>query len=823
MKNRMAFSVIVAILLLVVLSLLASEGSIVAARPAVSYRLVTADGLSLTLSADGQVQSLTVNGAELPITPGPVLWLRDMSHAGEVTTPNLLSNPGFEQELTGWHITQQKDVDIGVTGSHAHSGGRALELVGTGDQGLGVAALATTAPIPVTPGKRYRVSGYFLSSRGYVQGVSGTPPVRQEQMWRGLLRPNGLYVRWRDASGQQMGDVTLVASLHWNDRDWRKIGGEVRAPDGAAGMDVIIGGRLKDETLWVDDLDVVASPETETPVTGNVVPCESDPSNCLLQVATLPGSGLVLTATYTAMADHIGVHVAVRDTTGADRALEVVWGLPLNLTSGNPDWRWWDDVRHSRTIRSGDVASPSPEHPFPAGLSWAYEHVVSGVWDGWLPISLYPYSLVEDGNHGLAMATPLNSPRLIKLAYDQGEKRYEARSYLGISPQATKVGPVADFSLELFRVDPTWGFRAVMDAFARRHPAWFTPPHDMSGFVGYERGDYASPEGAQRALENDGKGIFTAEYIVADAPLDVAPSSDPMPTYTQTVALVHDMLQSPKMSLRLKAQAITHSVALASNGDWQIKHVGEFEWAQGKWQIVWYTSVDPDIADGWGAFQWSWNINRAISATEAVGAVLDGVMMDNFLTVPGVDLDPAHLALTDAPLAYDVSTYRPGVHNMVNIDEFFAWLRQRLHQRGRDDMAITINFWGVGTPNPLAPWIDAFGGEGATRGESTTNWNSHILDYRRAIAYHKPQSWTNGEKGLTTSEAEAYVARALFYGIFPTRKETATGWEIGAEEVLAQAQRLRSMYAPAKWEPLTYYLIRLILITLPSWGKLRSS
>ena len=51
---------------------------------------------------------------------------------------------------------------------------------------------------------------------------------------------------------------------------------------------------------------------------------------------------------------------------------------------------------------------------------------------------------------------------------------------------------------------------------------------------------------------------------------------------------------------------------------------------------------------------------------------------------------------------------------------------------------------------------------------------------------------------------QAYVAQALFYGIFPTRKETATGWEPGADDVLARAKRLQRRYAAAGWEPLTY-------------------
>ncbi len=806
-------------------------GVTVAAQPgpaaATTYMLRTADGLTLTLSADGRALGLTLQDEALPVTAGPLLWVRDMSRAGQVIAPNLLPNPGFEAGMQGWRISQHIDTAITVTTAVHHSGDRALQMTAGPVQRLGAGALVTTPAIPITPGQRYRLSGYFLSSRGYVQGVSGTPPVRQDQMWRGLQRPNGLYVRWLDAQGGQVGPLTLVAPLHWNARNWRRIGGEVRAPAAAAQMEVIIGGRLQDEMLWVDDLSVVASPEVEMAVTGEVRPCEGEQTeggeaNCLQQVATPPEAGLALTATYTAAADHIGVHVAVRDTRGEDRALEVVWGLPLALTDEGGAWRWWDDVRHSRVIHPGSVADP-PQYPLPPGLSWVYEHVVSGVWDGWLPVSLYPYALVEDGDQGLALATSLASPRLIKLAYDQEKGRYEARSYLGMSPQAVKVGPVADFSLELYRVQPEWGFRAAMDAFARRHPDWFDSPRSLADYVDYERGNYTSPEGAQQALANDGEGVFTAEYIVADAPLDIAPVSEPRPTYTETLTRVHELAQSPRASDRAQAEAITQSVATSANGDWQIKHIDEFEWAQGKWQAVWHTSVDPDIAGGWGPFQWTWNIERSISATEAIGAVLDGVMMDNYLSAPGVDLRPEHLTLTDAPLTYDVTTYRPGVHNMVNMDEFFAWLRRQLHARGRDDMAIAINFWGVATPNATARWIDAFGGEGKSSGQDPTNWNPRILDYRRAIAYHKPQTWTNGEKNLTLADAQAYIARALFYGIFPTRKEEATGWESGADEALAAAQQLQRRYAAAGWEPLTYARSSDEAVWIERFGALRAN
>jgi hypothetical protein len=72
-------------------------------KPGVSdaFSITTNDGLSLTLSEDGQVVTLAMDGDPLPITPAPALWVRDMSAAGHVSEPNLLTNPGFEDGV-GW-------------------------------------------------------------------------------------------------------------------------------------------------------------------------------------------------------------------------------------------------------------------------------------------------------------------------------------------------------------------------------------------------------------------------------------------------------------------------------------------------------------------------------------------------------------------------------------------------------------------------------------------------------------------------------------------------------------------------------------------------
>lgn len=758
-----------------------------------ALKVATENGLSMAISSEGQLTSLSINGQHIPMMPGPLLKIRDMSRAGQVSGPNLLVNAGFEQGMNGWTFKDISNTETDLDRAVSRTGGFSLRMHGTGTEDLGAGVVLSQA-ISVSPGSLYRVSGYFLSSRGYVQGVSGTPTARQDKMWRGGLDPNGLYVQWVDSMGNLIDNSpVLVAPLHWNANSWRRIGGEIHAPSGAVAMQVLVVGRLQDEYLWVDDLGVVESPEKDQPVAGNVI--EKDGS--LIQTAQVD-DGLSIRATYTPVKDYIRIHLELEDHSNRERALEVSWGLPLVLTGAQEgDWKWWDDVHHSRPIRAGAAAYPQPEYSFPESLSWQYEHVVSGVWNGWMPVSLYPYAAIGNGEVGLAMAVSLDSPRLVKFSYDQVGSRFQARSYLGISPQALKLNGRAELVLELYLIDPRWGFRSAMGLFAKRHPEWFESPRDVSAYNGYERDHYLYPEKAGHVLELDADNIFSAEYTVADAPVDIWPSAMPLPCY-------HDLLDVVSGLSQAERDAIEASVAHGSNGDWQLKHVGDFKWAAGKWRAVWFTSVDPDIPGGWAQFLWDSNVQPAINATEAAGAVLDGILMDNFMSVPGVDLGSDHVALADTSLTYDIATYRPGIHNMANMHEYFTWLRNKLHEEGRDDMAITVNFWGMATPNGLAPWIDAFGGEGQSKTDSGSNWTTRILDYRRAIAYGKAMSWANEEKGLNTEEVNAYVSRALFYGIYPERKEEATGWAAGAEEILTSAQGLFSQYASAGWEPVTY-------------------
>ncbi|HDN79889.1 MAG TPA: hypothetical protein ENG33_05430, partial [Chloroflexi bacterium] len=115
-------------------SLIAWGGPSLTAGTYESLAIATEDGLSLTLSSDGLVLALAVDGEELVGEPAPALWVRDMSQAGEVTEPNLLANPGFEEGDTGWSpLALNQNITIALASDAVHGGDWALKFTGPAD------------------------------------------------------------------------------------------------------------------------------------------------------------------------------------------------------------------------------------------------------------------------------------------------------------------------------------------------------------------------------------------------------------------------------------------------------------------------------------------------------------------------------------------------------------------------------------------------------------------------------------------------------------------------------------------------------------------
>ncbi|RLE30039.1 hypothetical protein DRJ54_03545 [Candidatus Acetothermia bacterium] len=172
-----------------------------------------------------------------------------------------------------------------------------------------------------------------------------------------------------------------------------------------------------------------------------------------------------------------------------DRVLDFTFALPIAARG----WRFWDDAHCSRSISGG-----------------TYENAISAIFDGWLPISLYPYAGIENGEIGLALALPPDRPQLALLRYDADQGRFEAVFHLEISSRAVKLHNKAAFDLSIYRFDPRWGFRSVIARHGEFYPEIYntnTPIYDYTSAV---LGSFLTPRWAEAALEHDRQRIYSA-------------------------------------------------------------------------------------------------------------------------------------------------------------------------------------------------------------------------------------------------------------------------------------------------------------------------
>lgn len=737
--------------------------------------ITTADGLSLSLSPEGSVISLSVDGFELVEQEAPALLLRDISKANETEQPNLVGNPGFEEGLSDWSRLVNNRLSVQITQAQAHSGRRALQFVSLSDT-TGFAAYASE-PVPVEPGRWYRVSTWWKSKEGYLSTLHGTPPLLQRDLYRETQRVSGLYLQWLDGNGQIIGDPEMAVALHMNAGSWRLIQREVIAPGGAESVQVVVAAKLQSETLWVDDVRFIESAEPRLPLTGTV----RQEGNRLIQTAR--AEDLEVEVIYEAQASLIAVHGEVRNLTTEDRAIELVFVLPV----GASGWRWWDDAHRSRPISQG-----------------LYANVISAVFDGFLPISLYPYTGIENGTVGLALALPPDHPQLALLFYDADMERFVVLFHLGISPRAVKLDNRAAFELLIYRFDPRWGFRSVIARHGEFYPEIYSTKLPIYDFKGAEQGHFLTPSAAEIVREQDEQGIYSAQYTVGELPIKVKASGAPRPTLEEILQAVEELGRSGKPGAAEFVQAIRSSAAVDTNGDWILKHVGVFSWDPESWEASWAANLDPDLEGGLARWLIDWRIDPAFEVTEEIGAHLDGVQIDNFMSTPAIDLRPEALRNADHTLTYSPHTYKPGVHNGFAMFEYLRFLREYLDEHWGEDRGISVNFWGLGHPNYLAGFIDVFGGEGKTIDGQGINWDPEILDYRRAVAYHKPLLFANQTPELTEEAARRFRALALLYGVWVRQGPHGTGWSPAVNEIMEETAALVERYWWAGWEPIPH-------------------
>ena len=550
---------------------------------------------------------------------------------------------------------------------------------------------------------------------------------------------------------------------------------------------------------------------------GGQVACEppsGEASRCD-QSGELPELGLAFSASFEATDDRISVHAVISDTTSMSRALTLYFALPMAARG----WSWGQDMRATQVITGVRELA-----------NFRYRSSVGANGN----MSRYPWSAIDGPPGGIALAVPLDSPRVMRLVHNPVTGQLYAAFDLALSPLTTKFPSRAWVDLLLYRLEvesgayDSAGFRAAAQGYYHRFPQFFRrrlPPEDEGLWVAFsdlspipdieDFGIRVHELGSLGHIAfDDSKGIYSFRYVVEPWSHWLAindPEVDPE-DYDQ----VMDYLR------RRNDEGDRRSEATLSSGFFRPDGTFRFEstvkpWCHGVAGCAVFTvNPDPDIEDpdyplNKGRYEWS----DAERQTHLDYPDLDGEYIDSFSSRSFVlDYRASHFAASDTPLVYDTSPeHRLGVPEIFATTEFARWLTDDVHESlGKLTMAnggLMDMPWG-------ADLFDFMGRE--------TNWlrdsvfrpdSDQRLMYQRALSNQKPYGllMNTDFDSFGQDMVERYMRTALFYGVYPSMfSHNAASDRYWDDPTLYERDRpLFKKYVPliqsvnlAGWQPLTY-------------------
>ncbi|MBN2451093.1 MAG: hypothetical protein JXR77_11935 [Lentisphaeria bacterium] len=219
--------------------------------------------------------------------------------------------------------------------------------------------------------------------------------------------------------------------------------------------------------------------------------------------ATLAALELEITADMTRAGDGIRLDGEIRDLSGRERAVTVYCTHAVPAQG----WDWHDDQRTRRRIEG------------------------NGAFQRWTAIgagangmaSLYPLACVSGPERALALAAPLDVPRLWRFAYAPASAEFVAAVDLGLSPAVRASPGRASFAVMLYPCDPAWGFRSALERYYSLLPQCFTkrnrgegiwmPFTDIATVKGFEDFGFQFQEGAPNVAFDEQHGIDSFVYV----------------------------------------------------------------------------------------------------------------------------------------------------------------------------------------------------------------------------------------------------------------------------------------------------------------------
>ena len=465
--------------------------------------------------------------------------------------------------------------------------------------------------------------------------------------------------------------------------------------------------------------------------------------------------GVTLETRLTASSEAIIVSGRITDTTRKDRALTLLFALPVDATG----WSWDDDVRRSRLIGGRDE----------------YANTVGVRCGSTGTLSLYPLAAISNDKLGLALALDMAQPAQYRLVYHAGTRQFFIAYDFGLVKETQPSPGSADFRFVLYQFEPRWGFRAALAKLYRLFPDYFLvrskkqgiwmPFTDVGRVKGWEDFGFRYHEGNNNVVFDDAHDILSFRYT---EPMTWWMPMRTNDARTPAVALrVRDELaQATRPNQRQMAQ-VSQPAAMFDASDAPSLLFRDEPWCQG---AVWSLNPNPHLPGPVNAATVHWNeaLKQRLYGPDAKGN-LDGEYLDSLEGYVTAELNfrREHFQYSTVPLTFDRGSKQPALFKGLAVFEFTQWFCQQVHALGKLTFANGVPY----RFTFLAPWLDIMGTE--------TDWlragkfapvSDAQMNVWRSMSGQKPYLLLlNTDYNAFTSElVEKYFQRSLFYGMFPS-------------------------------------------------------
>lgn len=485
--------------------------------------------------------------------------------------------------------------------------------------------------------------------------------------------------------------------------------------------------------------------------------------------------------------------VTVSDTSGRDRAITLIYAIPVPAKNCH----WLHDPRGSFAVEA------NREHVNASGFSAG----ANG------RLSRYPFGAVAIGDRGLGIGIDMARPAFYRVGYNSATEELFLAYDIGLAPEK----PRARLRFCQFEFDPKWQFRAALARFYEIFPAYFRcriprqglwmPFAKISAVKDWQDFGFKFKEGTNETKWDDEHDIITFRYTEPMTWWMRMPKETPR-TLSAALAETQRLVREKSDS---RARALLTSGFHDETGQFPARLLNT-PWCDG---AVWSINSMPNIQGEITDFKNKWNptLREKLYGLQS-GAHLDGEYIDSSegYVTDELDFRREHFARAETPLTFSLDSHQVAIFRGLIAFEYVRAI-------ARDIRAMDKLMMANATPIRLcwlAPLLDVMGSE--------TNWHpggtwrpmsGRDLLYRRALCKGKPYCFLMNTRFEQFSHelVEQYMKRCLAYGMFPGffSHNASQGHYFTRPELYDRDRDLFKKYVPlcklvaeAGWEPITH-------------------